>query len=101
MADTTPLVAAHMRCPLLLCRPKAAAAPAAAADQEASPDPENVFYYDQELKMWRERGVDPPPVPEVRAGRGPGSGAAARCGSPSLAVEKALANAVAAMLRPI
>ncbi|KAI3429223.1 hypothetical protein D9Q98_005322, partial [Chlorella vulgaris] len=52
---------------ILKTKPKAAAAPAAAADEEASPDPENVFYYDQELKMWRERGVDPPPVPEPLA----------------------------------
>lgn len=54
-------------------RPKAEAVPGAGAAPSA-PDaaapqpgsPENVFYYDHELKMWRERGVAPPPPPQVR-----------------------------------
>lgn len=32
-------------------------------------EPENTFYYDSDLKMWRERGVAPPPAPEVRRPR--------------------------------
>lgn len=37
------------------------------ASGAAEPE-QNVFYYDHDLKMWRERGAPPPPPPEVRAG---------------------------------
>lgn len=56
--------------PLLTRRAKLDAAPAAAAAvaPQQPGSPENVFYYDHELKCWRERGAEPPKPEQVCSG---------------------------------
>ncbi|KAI7843308.1 hypothetical protein COHA_003139 [Chlorella ohadii] len=53
----------------------AAPAAAAAAAPQQPGSPENVFYYDHELKCWRERGAEPPKPEQVcSGGSGPDGG---------------------------